>query len=250
MSGSPVLDAGHRSARPSAPGSFGDEQIDGLPDPVRRYFRASIAPGTSLARSARFSMRGSVKLGGHWIPFRAEEAYAPLLGYLWRARVGGVLVGSDRYRDGNGEMEWKLFGLVRLIHAEGPDVSRASAGRVAAEAVWLPTALLPRFGVTWHADDPHHVSARYRLDDTEVELRCTLDDQARVRAVDVDRWGRSGDDEAYGVHRFEHALTRYSTFEGVTIPSAGRATWFYGTEGSAPDEFFRYEIHDFHLVTV
>jgi hypothetical protein len=88
-------------------------------------------------------------------------------------------VGSDRYVDGQGAMDWKLFGLVRVIHAEGPDVSRSSAGRAGGEAVWVPTALLPRFGVTWSATDAHHITASYRVDETELELHYTLDDEAR-----------------------------------------------------------------------
>ena len=249
MSRDAILEADHRQAGPPAQGSFSDEETEGLPDPVRRYFHVSIAQGTPLARSARFDMRGSVKLGRRWIPFRAEETFAPLHGYLWRARVGGILVGSDRYADGKGEMAWMLLGLVWVIHAEGSDVSRSSVGRLGAEAVWLPTALLPRYGVTWRAADPHHVTANYRLHETDVELECTLDDEARPRAVAIDRWGRPDNTEIHGLYRFEHELTRYSSFEGLTIPSAGRAAWFYGGEGSSGHDFFRYELSRFRLVT-
>jgi len=44
-------------------------------------------------------------------------------------------------------------------------------------------------------------------------------------------------------------MTGYSTFDGVTIPSAGRAGWFYGTDRWDEGEFFRAEITDYHLVT-
>ena len=53
----------------------------------------------------------------------------------------------------------------------------------------MPTALLPRFGVTWQAADAHHLTASYRLDDVELEVHYTLDDDARVRSVALDRWG-------------------------------------------------------------
>lgn len=163
--------------------------------------------------------------------------------------MGGVLVGSDRYADGKGEMAWKFLGLVRVIHAEGPDVSRSSVGRLGAEAVWLPTALLPRFGVTWRAADPHHVTANYRLHETDVELECTLDDEARPRVVAIERWGHPDNTETFGLYRFEHELTRYSRSEGLTVPSAGRAAWFYGGGGSIGHDFFRYELSSFRLVT-
>jgi Family of unknown function (DUF6544) len=194
-------------------------------------------------------MRGSIKLGRRWLPFRAREIYAPHHGFVWAARAGGVIVGSDRYADGRGVMDWRLLGLVRVMHAEGPDLSRSAAGRVGSEAVWLPTALLSRFGVTWGASDAHHITASYRLGEVEMGLHCTLDDDARVRSVAIDRWGDPDNTGTSGFHPFGVEFTRHSSFDGVTIPGAGRAGWFYGTERWSDGEFFRYEFTDFHLVT-
>jgi hypothetical protein len=128
-------------------------------------------------------------------------------------------------------------------------VSRSSAGRAAAEAVWVPTALLPRFGVTWAAADAHHLTASWPLDDLQLKVHYTLDDNARVRSVAVDRWGDPDSPGTFGVHHFGHELTRYSAVDGVTIPSAGRAGWFHGTDRWREGEFFRYQFTDFHLVT-
>jgi hypothetical protein len=230
-------------------GTFSQDELVGLPEPVCRYFRASIAPGTPLARSARFTMRGSIKLGRRWLPFRARQVYGPHDGLVWAARAAGVIAGSDRYADGAGGMDWKLLGLVPLVHAEGVDVTRSTAGRTGAEAVWLPTAMLPRFGVTWTATDDHHISARYQLDETDLVLDYALDDDARVRWIALDRWGDADETGTSGLHRFGHEAIAYATFEGVTIPSAGRGGWHHGTERWSEGEFFRYEITGFHLVT-
>ena len=146
-------------AIPAASEPFGERDLDGLPEPVRRLFRVAITPGTPLAQAARFRMRGSIKVGKRWLPFRAREVLAPHHGFVWAARAGGVIVGSDRYADGVGAMDWKFLGLLRVAHAGGPDASRSAAGRAGAEAVWVPTALLPRFGVAWTATDRHHITA-------------------------------------------------------------------------------------------
>ena len=229
-------------------GSFSEAEVEGLPDPVRRYLVASIAPGTALATSARFRMRGSIKLGKRWVPFRAREVLAPHHGFAWSARAG-VIVGSDRYADGHGAMNWKVFGVVRVVRAEGPDVSLSAAGRAAAEAVWVPTALLPRFGVVWTATGPHHITASYRLDEVGIELHYMLGDDARARSVVFERWGDPDNTGTWGHHPFGFEATGYSTFDGVTIPNAGRAGWFYGTDRWNEGEFFRSEITDYHLVT-
>lgn len=145
-SGSSPGDFERRLAEPAASGAFSDHDSDGLPDPVRRYLSRAIAPGAPLARSARFGMRGSIKLGSRWLRFRGHEVLSPHHGLLWAVRVGGVITGSDRYLDAEGSMQWKVLGVVPVVNAYGPGVSRSTAGRVGAEAVWVPTALLPRFG--------------------------------------------------------------------------------------------------------
>jgi uncharacterized protein DUF6544 len=232
-----------------APDSFSDAELEGLPDPVRRYLGASIAPGTPLAASARFRMHGSIKLGKRWVPFRARQIEAPHHAFMWAARAGGVIVGSDRYADGHGGMKWKVLGVIPVVHADGPDVSDSAAGRAGAEAVWVPTARLPRFGVTWTATDPHHITANYRLDNVEIVLNCTLGDDARVQSAVFDRWSDPDSTGTWGHHPFGFEATGYSTFDDVTIPSDPRAGWFYGTDRWNAGEFYRFEITHYDLVS-
>lgn len=79
------------------------------------------------------------------------QVLAPHQGFHWSARVAGVIGGFDQCLDGRGQLRWKLLGLVPVMRADGPDVARSAVGRAAGEAMWLPTTLLPRFGVEWEA---------------------------------------------------------------------------------------------------
>ena len=137
---------------PAADGTFTDAEVEGLPPAVQRYLRASVAQGTPLAQAAHIRMRGSIRLGRRWLPFRAEEVLAPHAGFVWSAAVMGGIRGHDAYADGDGRMRWRLFGVVPVMSATGPNVSLSAAGRAAAEACWVPTTLLARFGVSWTAE--------------------------------------------------------------------------------------------------
>jgi hypothetical protein len=229
-----------RSLLRSAVGRFGEEELEGLPEPVRRLFRAAVAPGTPLARSARIAMRGEIRLR-KWTSFRGTEVLTPLEGFIWSVRAG-VISGYDRYARGAGEMRWKLFGLVPVMRADGPDVSRSAAGRFAAEGVWVPTALLPRFGVAWSAVDDRHVVAVLRVDAHELTVHYALDDDDRVRACWFDRWGDPDETGVFALHPFGLEATAHRTFDGVTIPSGGLAGWHWGTDRWPDSAFFRYEI--------
>jgi Family of unknown function (DUF6544) len=218
-------------ADPAAPGSFSENELAGLPDPVRRYFRASIASRAPIARSARFATRGSIKLGSRWLAFRGHEVLSPHRGLVWAVRTAGVISGSDRYLMGQGSMDWKLFGLVRLVHADGPEISRSAAGRVGAEAVWVPSALLPRFGVAWIALDDRHIAFSYRLDDTDLDVRCTLDEEGRVRTIVLERWGdpdstgKSGRFWPEATTGIEPVLSPLRPNSGFSRPSLWGSPW-------------------------
>jgi hypothetical protein len=237
-----------RLLQPPEPDRFSAAELEGLPEPVQRHLAQAIAPGTPLAASARLRMRGHIKVG-RWLPFRARQVLNPHRGFVWAARAAGVIAGSDRYLDGVGGMEWKLAGLVTVARAQGPDVARSAAGRAGAEAIWLPTALLPRFAVRWSAGSADQVTAGFRVGDTPVELRLRLDAAGRITSLAFARWGDPDNRGAFAWHRFGGELTGYRSFQGLTIPSEGRLGWFHGEDRWAAGEFFRYRITDLEPVT-
>ena len=229
------------------PAVFSDDELDALPAPVRRHLQGAIAPGTPLATAVRLCMRGRIKLG-RWLPFRAHQLLAPHRGTVWTARVAGLITGSDRYAAGRGGMDWKLAGLIPLVHLEGPDVSRSSAERAAGEALWLPTALVPRFGVQWTADDERNITVRFDVDRRPVKVEYRIDEHGRIQSLVFDRWGDPSTKGEFGLHPFGGEVTEHRNFHGVTIPSAGSVGWFYGTDRWNEGEFFHYRITDHRLV--
>jgi hypothetical protein len=234
---------------PPAEGGFGEDELVGLPEPVQRWFRGAVAPGTPLARAARLRMDGRIRLGGRWFPFRAREVLAPHVGFVWPASVLGVLRGSDRFVDGEGAMDWRAFGRWSVVHADGPDTSRSAAGRGAAEGMWVPTSLLPRFGVTWRAEDASRIVARFTgMGGHPVEVHLQLRTDGQVVRFWFDRWGDPDETGSYGVVPFGGDALAWATFDGITIPSEGRVGWWYGTPRFQEGEFFRYRITDLELV--
>lgn len=228
-------------------GRFGEAEVAGLPESASRHLRRVIADGTPMAQSARITMQGRIKIG-RWIPFRAHEVLTPHVGFVWAARAAGIISGSDRYLDGRGGMDWKLAGLIRVIQADGPDVSRSAAERAAAEAVWVPTSLLPRFGVEWLETDATSLSARYAIDGRPVAVDYTLAGDGLVESVTFERWGDPDGGGEFALHPFGGEFTAHATFGGVTIPSEGSLGWFYGTERWSEGEFFRYRITELELL--
>ena len=247
----PTPDAGalvEELALPADPGGFADDEVEGLPEPVQRYLRAAIASTTPLARAAELTMEGRIKLGERWLPWKATEVLAPHVGFVWAGSVLRLLKGSDLFADGVGVMDWRVLGRWPVVEASGDDVSRSGAGRGAAEGIWVPTALLPRFGVRWEALDAHHLVARYAMGDVDVELHLHVADDGRLLRFHFDRWGDPDESGTFRLVPFGGDALAWERFDGVTIPSEGRVGWWYGSPRFHEGEFFRYRITGVELV--
>jgi Family of unknown function (DUF6544) len=231
-------------------GEFSDVEVERCDEPVRRYFRAAIAPGTPLARAARLRMRGSIKLANRWVPFRADELLAPLHGYSWPATVaGGLLRGSDVYADDAAAMSWKLFGLIPVIRTDGADVARSAIGRAIVEGIWLPTALLPRYGVDWRAGSDEHVVAHLPIAGGRVSLHITIEGDGQIRAAHLDRWSDPDDKGRLGGTPFGVEVSASRRFPcGITMPAEGTGGWFHGTARWHDGAFMRYSISELTLL--
>ena len=227
---------------PMAPQGFDPSQVMHLPPTARRYFLHALAPGVKLAHAAHLRMHGTIRLGKEWQIFRAEQVLSWDRGFVWKARVGGALpiVGSDRWVDGEGSMRWKLLGIMPVMTADGPDISRSAAGRLQLESMWLPAVLLDP-NVEWIAgDDDAHTEVVVRAHGEESHVELDVDDHGTPRHAALRRWGNPEGGEFHPAP-FGIIVEDEGTFDGITVPTKIRAGWFFGTERfeQPGGEFFR-----------
>lgn len=226
---------------PPPEGHFDPACLGGLPEPAARYLRAALAPGTPLYTAVRLHMKGELRLDGAWHPFTATQVSRWDRGFVWRARAwmkGLPVSGFDRLVDGAGQMRWRLFGLVPVVTADGPEVSRSAAGRCNAEVIWLPTALLSD-EVRWTESEPGHAGAAVSAHGEDSRLDLDLDEAGGLRAVTLRRWGDLGTGD-FRYEPFGARVEAQGRFQGVTVPTEVRVGWFPGTERfEAEGEFFR-----------
>jgi hypothetical protein len=190
-------------------------------------------------------MHGEIKLG-RWLPFTAEQVISRDRGMIWSARVrmfGLPIRGSDRLVDGRGSMRWRLCGLIPVMSAAGPDITRSAAGRLGGESVWLPSVLCGD-DVSWTAPAPSRLHARFTVHGEPVELTLTIDEKGRLKTASLPRWGNP---EGAGFHSAEFGVIveDEGTFNGYTVPTRLRAGWHLKDGRFDHDgEFFRATVDD------
>lgn len=222
---------------------LGPGTLSALPESARRYLEHAIARGTRLASAVRLRMHGEIKLR-RWLPSEAEQVIHRYRGMIWSAAVrthGVPIRGSDRLLDGEGSMRWKLLGIIPIVNASGHDITRAAAGRMAAESIWLPS-LLCGDDVSWSATDETNVHACFAVQGERADVTFTVDACGRLEAVKVARWGNPENAEFHYAD-FGGIAEEEGTFDGYTIPTRLRAGWYFGTDRFRSEgEFFRVTI--------
>lgn len=216
-----------------APGRFDPASLEGLPDAARRYLQRAIAPGTPLARSVTLTMEGTIVLDPARppVPMTAEQVLAPPEGFVWSARTQGGLMrirGFDRLGRGEGEMRWKLFGVVPVMSARGEDVTRSAAARLAMEAVLLPSALVPGGGYRWEAVDQQHARFITTILGETVTTTLEVGPEGRPRRACADRWNEGR------YERFEVRLSGEMEVGGYRLPERISAGWRLGEPDAFP----------------
>lgn len=227
-----------RSMQPANPQIFERSMVAELPDPARRYFEFSIAPGTSLLTVAELAMSGSFSLGNKAAPnyqsIEARQILAAPSGFVWqmRTRSGPPISGSDAA----GWTRFRIFGFIPVARRGGNvDHARSAFGRSAAEAVfWTPAAVLPGSGIHWEAVD-------------DSTARVTVTHGGLVQAVDLTvagdgsptqvmflRWSDANPDKAYQLQPFGGFLSDFRQVQGFRVPFHVEAGNMFGTNDYFP----------------
>jgi hypothetical protein len=138
-------------------------------------------------------------------------------------------------------MEFRLHGRIPIVRADGPDIERSAAGRLAAETVvWLPQGVTPQAGAVWRAVDADRAAVAVAVPSGTIDVEVTVDRAGRVTEIGLERWNGSATPPAPAP--FGGTVTATRSFEAVTIAERGTVGWDWHTATQADGEFFRYSI--------
>jgi hypothetical protein len=227
---------------PSTGQVFSPDLVAGLPDPARRYFLHAIRPGAPLAARVRLTQTGSIRFGGGWARFAAEQLLTRG-GFVWKAasRVGPLpITATDHYAGGRGRMRAAAFGLVPFVSATGPELTRSAIGRLVVEHMWLPSAWLPQAGATIEPVDDDRFAVVLAVGGETPRLVLRVDAEGRLLESSLPRFGNQAPDGRFRYIPFGGLMDAEEAFGGYTIPTRIRAGWWYGTDRYQED--FRFQI--------
>jgi len=227
----------HKRLEAKAP-PFSRGDLAGLPGPVVRYFEFALTPGQSVVRYARLRSIGEFAMRIHsWSPFTAVQNFSvEPPGFLWDARIRMATIlpfyVRDGYVAGEGALHGTLAAIVPVVNQRG--TSAMASGellRYLAEAVFFPTALLPRGGVSWTSLPGN--TARVTLADGRTTVSCAVDFGERGEIVRISAMRYRDADGKSGLTPWVGHWSDYHQVNGMMIPTSGEVEWML-PEGPFP----------------
>lgn len=234
-------DAGTRELRarleaarqPVRPTRYDARELDGLPLPVQRYFRAVLKDGQPMVAAVSLEHGGTFNVsegGEQWKPFTSTQFVVTRRpGFDWDGRIS-MLPGlpvrvHDAYVAGEGILHATFLGLITLADLRGTrEMAQGELMRFLAEAPWYPTALLPSQGVRWEGVDD--ASAKATLEDGEnvVTLLFRFDEEGLITSVRAEARGRTVQGAVVPTP-WEGRWWSYEVRDGMRVPMEGEVMW-------------------------
>ncbi len=230
------------------PQIYDQKEIEGLPEPVQRFFRAVLKDGQAIASAVKLSQQGQFNMSeteDKWSPFTATQfVITQRPGFDWDARIqiapGLNAFVHDTYLLGEGDLHASLLGLFTVADVRGtPEAAQGELLRFFAETAWYPTALLPSQGVRWEAID--ETSARATLTDDSTSSSTGITTVSLVFQFNAEgaiccKQQRFAIATIRAEARYRDKLTampwcgrfwEYSVRNGMLIPLQGEVGWEY-----------------------
>ena len=212
---------------------FDPRELEGLPTPVQRYFRAVLKDGQPIIAAATIELAGTINMsatGEQWKPFTSQQRVITRRpGFLWNAQIdmfpGVPARVEDSYIAGQGQLIAKLLGLFTVADAHGGgEMARGEFMRYVAEAAWYPTALLPSHGVRWEAVGDACANATIVDGPITLTLLFRFNEAGLIASVHAESRG-AGVGKDMVMLPWDCGLSNYQPQAGMLIPMAGEAAW-------------------------
>ncbi len=113
--------------------TFTYDDLEGLPEPVQRYFRYAITEGQDHVKVVRLKHTGWFRtdVDKNWFPVKGEQAFTTdTPAFIWYAKLKmNPLVwvkARDSYFEGKGNMHIKIYSTITIADEKGKELDQSS----------------------------------------------------------------------------------------------------------------------------
>jgi len=202
--------------------SFKQDQINGLPEPVQRYFKHVLKEGQPFINYIRFSHTGQFKPGleKDWINIKGEQyVTTEKPGFIWKG-ITSMFTARDMYISDKGRLIVSLFSVINIVDARGESYNQGELARWLGESVLYPTNLLPGERLQWSAIDAHSACLTFNYKGLSLFYIVTFNDIGEIIQLETKRYMDKNKIETWVIK-----LADYKEMNGIIVPTTTEVLW-------------------------
>jgi len=211
--------------------TFSFNDLEGLPEPVQRYFKYALRDGQEYIKFVRLKQIGEFRMKENqpWMSIKAEQYFTTEdPAFIWRVKSTVApfiwIEGRDMYYQGKGNMLIKLLSTITAADATGSEMDISSLIRFLSETPWFPTALLPSDYIEWKEIDSNSAQAVIKDNGCTASGIFSFNEKGEIiKFVTNDRYMEV--DGKYFKEQWGGYYGNYQEIEGMKIPTEAEVEW-------------------------
>jgi hypothetical protein len=198
------------------------KQLEGLPEPVQRYFKYVLKDEQQYINSVRLTHNGLFKtdLKKDFIKITGEQYFsAQKPQFIWKGETS-LFTARDFFIDEKGGLIATLFNVYNVVDAKGTNFDEGELQRWLAESVWFPTNLLPSEYVNWSPIDDNSAKLSFNYKSVSFEFIVTFNALGEITTIESHRFMTAEKKE-----KWLCKMANYKEVNNVKIPFSDQALW-------------------------
>jgi len=207
------------------------EEIQSLPEPVRKYLEFAGAVGKPKIQNVRVVFNGSMKRNrkSNWMAITSRQYNffdEPSRLFYIRAKMFGIpFDGLHLYAGNTATMQIKVASVFQVVDAKGEKMSHGETVTVFNDMCCMAPATLIDKNIQWETIDAFTVKAAYTNDQIAVSAILKFNENGELQDfISNDRY-YCEDGKTYLPYTWSTPVRNYIERNGRMVPSYGEAIW-------------------------
>lgn len=201
---------------------FSFQQLDGLPAPVRRYFKRVLTNGQPYINCISVIHDGQFKsdLKKGWTNIRGEEYFTTEHpGFIWKGETR-IFTATDMFIAGKGSLVVSILSMFKVVNAHGEQYDKGELLRWLAESVWFPTNLLPSANLKWSTINRSSAKLTFNYNGMALLFTVRFNETGEITEMETKRFMDEQHEETWLVK-----CANYQSMNNVLIPVNAEVLW-------------------------
>ncbi len=201
---------------------FSFQQLEGLPEPVQRYFKHILKEAQPYISYARIKHNGQFKtsIEKKWINIKGEQyATTEKPGFIWKGTTA-MFVARDMYISDKGRLIATLLSLFNVLDARGEKYNEGELLRWLGESVLYPTNFLPNEKLKWLPIDSNTAKLIFDYKGLSLFFKITFNEVGEITEMETKRYMDEQNRETWVIK-----ATNYKKLNDIWIPTFFDVLW-------------------------